>query len=54
MTELENHTRFVNYAMNPLNFKHMHLSQLKVYLDGQQQTVKSLEINFATNQYNNA
>ena len=32
----------------------MNLSQLKVYLDGQQQSVKPLEINFATNQYINA
>ena len=42
------------YTKNPFNFKHMHLSQLKVYLDGQQQSVKPLEINFATNQYINA
>jgi hypothetical protein len=32
----------------------MNLSQLKVYLDGQQQSVKPLEINFANNQYINA
>jgi hypothetical protein len=42
------------YAKNPFNFKHMNLSQLKVYLDGQQQSVKPLEINFANNQFINA
>ena len=42
------------YAKNPFNFKHMNLTQLKVYLDGQQQSVKPLEINFANNQYINA
>jgi len=36
-----------SYTKNPFNFKHMNLSQLKVYLDGQQQTVKPLEVNFA-------
>jgi hypothetical protein len=43
-----------SYAKNPFNFKHMNLSQLKVYLDGQQQSVKPLEINFANHQYINA
>ena len=43
-----------SYTKNPFNFKHMNLSQLKVYLDGQQQSVKPLEINFANNQYINA
>ena len=42
------------YTKNPFNFKHMNLTQLKVYLDGQQQSVKPLEINFASNQYINA
>src|SRR5688572_20689626 len=32
----------------------MHLSQLKVYLDGQQQSVKPLELNLANNQFINA
>jgi hypothetical protein len=32
----------------------MHLSQLKLYLDGQQQSVKPLELNFANNQFINA
>lgn len=42
------------YGKNPFNFKHMNLSQLKVYLDGQQHSVKPLEMNFATHQYINA
>jgi len=53
MTEIENHTRFVNYTKNPFNFKHMHLPQLKVYLDSQLQSMKPMEINFATNQHIN-
>jgi hypothetical protein len=32
----------------------MNLSQLKVYLDGQQQSIKPLETNFATGQFVNA
>lgn len=40
-----------SYAKNPFNFKHYGLSQLKLYLDGQQQHIKPLEPNFATNQY---
>ncbi len=43
-----------SYTKNPFNFKHMNLSQLKVYVDGQQHFVKPLEINFANNQYINA
>ena len=43
-----------SYTKNPFNFKHMQLSQLKVYLDGQQQSVKPLELNFANNQFINA
>jgi len=43
-----------SYAKNPFNFKHMGLTQLKVYLDGQQHSVKPLEMNFATRQYINA
>jgi len=42
------------YAKNPFNFKHMGLTQLKVYLDGQQHSVKPLDMNFATRQYINA
>ena len=40
-----------NYEKNPFNFKHYNMSQLKVYLDGQQQTVRPLELNFANSQY---
>ena len=43
-----------NYKKNPFNFKHMNLTQLKVYLDGQQQSVKPLEVNFDNNQFINA
>ena len=39
------------YGKNPFNFKHYNLTQLKVYLDGQQQYVRPLELNFATQQY---
>src|SRR6218665_3844789 len=42
------------YGKNPFNFKHMNLSQLKVYLDGQQHSLKPLEMNFAHRQYINA
>jgi hypothetical protein len=42
------------YTKNPFNFKHMNLTQLKVYLDGQQQSIKPLETNFAVNQFVNA
>ena len=40
-----------NYEKNPFNFKHYNLSQLKVYLDGQQQNVRPLELDFANNQF---
>ena len=43
-----------SYKKNPFNFKHMNLSQLKVYLDGQQHSVKPLEMNYAHHQYINA
>jgi len=43
-----------SYKKNPYNFKHMNLSQLKIYLDGQQHSVKPLEMNFAHRQYINA
>jgi len=39
-----------SYAKNPFNFKHYSLTQIKVFLDGQQQHIKPLEPNFATNQ----
>jgi hypothetical protein len=40
-----------NYAKNPFNFKHYNLTQLKLYLDGQQQHIKPLEPNYGANQY---
>ena len=40
-----------NYKKNPFNFKHYNMTQLKVYLDGQQQTVRPLELDYAHNQY---
>lgn len=39
-----------NYEKNPFNFKHYGLTQIKVFLDGQQQHIKPLEPNFAANQ----
>ena len=40
-----------NYEKNPFNFKHFNMTQLKVYMDGQQQTVRPLELDFANNRY---
>ena len=40
-----------NYRKNPFNFKHYNMTQLNVYLDGQQQTVRPLELDYAHNQY---
>ena len=42
------------YTKNPFNFKHMSMTQLNVYLDGQQQSSKPLEMNFANHQFINA
>ena len=36
------------YAKNPYNFKHYRLTQLTLQLDGQEQPVKPLQLNFAT------
>jgi hypothetical protein len=43
-----------SYAKNPFNFKHYNLTQLKVYLDGQQQSIRPLEPDFVHGQYINA
>jgi hypothetical protein len=43
-----------SYGKNPFNFKHFNLTQIKVYLDGQQQHIKPLETNYAANQFVNA
>ena len=40
-----------SFHKNPFNFKHFNLTQLKIYLDGQQQSLKPIEPNFATNKY---
>ena len=40
-----------SYTKNPFNFKHYDLTQLKIYLDGQQQHIKPLEPNFGAHQY---
>src|SRR6267154_215520 len=38
------------YDKNPFNFKHYSLTQIKVFLDGQNQHVRPIEPNFTTNQ----
>ena len=38
------------YGKNPLNFKHYNLTQIKIYLDSQQQYVRPLEPNFTASQ----
>jgi hypothetical protein len=38
---------------NPYNFKHYNLAQLKLYLDGQQQTYNPVETDFDNNQFIN-
>jgi hypothetical protein len=39
------------YAKNPYNFKHYEMTQLRLYLDGQPQTISPIEVDFANNQY---
>ena len=39
------------FHKNSFNFKHFNLTQLKIYLDGQQQSLKPIEPNFAANKY---
>ena len=39
------------FHKNPFNFKHLNLTQLKLYLDGQQQSLKPIEPNFPANKY---
>jgi hypothetical protein len=38
-------------SKNPFNFKHFSLSEIMVYLDGQQHGIKPLTSNFASGQY---
>jgi len=40
-----------SYSKNPFNFKHHHLNQVKIYLDGQQQSLKPIEPDYANNQF---
>jgi hypothetical protein len=40
-----------SYVKNPYNFKHYNLTQMKVFLDGQQQYIKPIETNYGANQY---
>lgn len=40
-----------NKAKNPFNFKNFDLTELSVYLDGQQQTIKPLKCNYGSNQF---
>lgn len=39
------------FTKNPFNFKHYNVTQVKVFMDGQQMHIKPLELNFAQNQY---
>ena len=39
------------FSKNPFNFKHFDLTQLRVYLDGQQHSLIPMEPNFNTNNY---
>ena len=39
------------FSKNPFNFKHFNLTQLRVYLDGQQHSLIPIEPNFNTNNY---
>ena len=40
-----------SYAKNPFNFKHYNLTQLKLYLDGQQNHIKPIEPNYDANHF---
>ena len=43
-----------NHGQNPFNFQHFNLSEISVFLDGQQQhPIKPLKLNFADGQYIN-
>jgi hypothetical protein len=39
------------YTKNPYNFKHYNLAQLKLYLDGQQQSFNPIDTDFVNNQF---
>lgn len=38
-------------AKNPFNFKHFNLTELSIYMDGQQQLIKPLKCNYASNEF---
>ena len=40
-----------SYNLNPFNFEHFNLTQVKIYLDGQQHSMKPLETDFANHLY---
>jgi len=40
-----------NNAKNPFNFKHFSLTELALYLDGQQQGIKPIKANFGSNEF---
>jgi hypothetical protein len=39
------------YARNPFNFKHLNLSEISLYLDGQQHAIKPMQTNFEGEQF---
>ena len=39
------------YNLNPFNFEHFNLTQVKIYLDGQQHSIRPLETDFANHLY---
>jgi hypothetical protein len=43
-----------NYSLNPFNFQHFSMSEISVYLDGQQHGIKPLALNYTDGHYVNA
>ena len=43
-----------DYKQNPFNFQHFNATEISLYLDGQQTTIKPLVMNYANGQYVNA
>ena len=39
------------YNLNPFNFEHFNLTQVKIYFDGQQHSIRPLETDFASHLY---
>ena len=39
------------YNLNPFNFEHFNLTRVKIYLDGQQHSIRPLETDFANHLY---